>query len=98
MALYSVLNNFLPEMVFTSVEIAISIAKQLGIDLLPGARVPGNGNCFILALLKQRVDRCDVFGLPGSQNVQEWREYLVGITRISTEARMNVEMSNIEWN
>ena len=80
-------------MVFTSVEIAISIAKQLGIHLLPGARVPGNGNCFILALLTQMVDRCNVFGLPGSRYVQEWREYLVGVTRISTEARMNVEMS-----
>ena len=85
-------------MVFTAVEIAICIAKQLGIDLLPGARVPGNGNCFILALLTQMVDRSDVFGLPGSQDVQEWREYLVGITRSSTEARMSVEMSDGEWN
>ena len=85
-------------MVFTAVEIAICIAKQLGIDLLPGARVPGNGNCFILALLTQMVDRSDVFGLPCSQDVQEWREYLVGITRSSTEARMNVEMSDGEWN
>ena len=83
---------------FTSVETAISIGKELGLFLLPGARVPGTGNCFILALLTQMVERREVFGLPDSQDVQEWREYLVGITRISTEARMNVEMSDREWN
>ena len=84
-------------MVFTLVEIAKSIAKRLGIDLRPGARAPGNGKCFILALLTQMVERCNVYGLPGSRYVQEWREYLVGVTRISTEARMNVEMSDGEW-
>ena len=77
---------------FTSVDIAIAIGRQLGLFLLPGSRVPGYGNCFILALLTQMLDRREVFGLPDSQDVQEWREYLVGIRRISTEARMNVEM------
>ena len=83
---------------FTSVDIAIAIGRQLGLFLLPGSRVPGYGNCFILALLTQMLDRREVFGLPDSQDVQEWREYLVGITRNSTEARMNVEMSDREWN
>ena len=83
---------------FTSVDIAISIGRKLGFFLTPGGRVPGNGNCFILALLTQMVERSEVFGLPGSQDVQKWREYLVGITRISTEARKNVEMSDREWN
>ena len=44
------------------------------------------------------VERSEVFGLPVSQNVQEWREYLVGMARISKEARKNVEMSDEEWN
>ena len=44
------------------------------------------------------VERREVFGLPVSQNVQEWREYLVGMARISKEARKNVEMSDEEWN
>ena len=44
------------------------------------------------------VERSEVFGLPVSQNVQEWREYLVGMARISKEARRNVEMSDEEWN
>ena len=38
---------------FTSVDIAISIGRELGLFLVPGARVPGDGNCLFLALLTQ---------------------------------------------
>ena len=44
------------------------------------------------------VERCAVFQLPESQNVQDWREYMVGMARISKEARKNVDMTDEEWN
>ena len=39
--------------VFTIHSIAIAIAKDHGIALVAGERVPGDGNCFITAVLSQ---------------------------------------------
>ena len=43
---------------FTSVDIAISIGRELGLFFVPGARVPGDGNCLFLALLTQAIFLC----------------------------------------
>ena len=40
---------------FTSVDIAISIASELGLFFVPGAKVPGDGNCLFLALITQAI-------------------------------------------
>ena len=44
------------------------------------------------------MERSEVFGLPRSQNTQKWREHLVSLARNSREARLNVDMSDQEWN
>ena len=44
------------------------------------------------------LERSEVFGLPRSQNTQKWREHLVSLARNSREARLNVDMSDREWN